>query len=157
MPLALLLADDPDSVQSSKVHLRDRLAARRHAGRIDRALARGVAPDSDAALQLRARTLVGPRMRRMLADRLEWTMSGAVGVDPRRSTRLPANRHAVFDAAGELEAIAGLLRAPGAVGAAGVARVVELLGDGAGPLYVRDAEPDLRSAASAAIAGLESA
>jgi hypothetical protein len=43
------------------------------------------------------------------------------------------------------------------VAAAGVARVLLLLGDGLGPLYTRGASPTLAAAVGEAIAGLEAA
>jgi hypothetical protein len=156
--LVLLVADDhTDSVLRRRARLTDRAAARWRANRLDRALAAGVAPDTGAALQLRAQTLIGAPMRRALADRIERAIGDAVGVRGWLSSRVAPDRRAILDAADELEATVALLRGPGAVAAAGVARVVLLLRDGLGPLYAHDASPGLSVEVREAIAGLESA
>jgi hypothetical protein len=156
MSLVLLVADDHDgSILRSRARLRDRLAARWRGDRLDRALAGGVAPDTDAALELRAHALIGAPVRRALADRTERAIRDALGARPRLSSRVVPDRRAVVDAADELETMVALLRGPGAVAAAGVARVLLLLGDGLGPLYTRGASPALAAAVREAIAGLE--
>jgi hypothetical protein len=158
MSLVILVGDRPaDSILRSRVRLRDRVAARWRADRLDRALAGGVAPDTDAALQLRAQALIGAPVRRVLADRTERAIRDAFGVRPWFSSRVAPDRRAVLDAADELDTMVALLRGPGAVAATGVARVVLLLRDGLGPLYTPNASPGLPAAVREAIAGLRSA
>jgi hypothetical protein len=155
MPLVLVSAAEPEAfVRGRRAGVRDRLAARWGTGRLDRALAAGVAPEADAALELRAQALVGPAVRGALARRLEDAVHEA-GAASWPGSRVVADREAVLDAADELDAVIELLRRPGPVGAAGVAQVALLLSDGLGPLYERRARPVLRAAVGAALAGLE--
>jgi hypothetical protein len=157
MSLVLLVADGPGaSIRGCRARLRDRVAARWRGRRLDRALAAGVAPDAHPALELRAHALIGAPARRALADRAERAIRDAFGPRPALSSRVAPDREAVLDAADELDAMVALLRGPGAVAAAGVARVVLLLGDGLGPLYARNAGPSLPVTVREAIAALES-
>lgn len=68
----LVLADDRNTsyIVTRKIRLRDRLAARRRSVALDRALAEGTNPDSDAALALRAQALVGQPARRAVANQI---------------------------------------------------------------------------------------
>jgi hypothetical protein len=160
MSIVLLVAEDHDGSvlrSGSRARLRDRLAARWRGDRLDRALAEGVAPDTDAALELRAHALIGAPMRRALADRMERAIRDALGARPRLSSRVVPDRRAVLDAADELETMVALLRGPGAVAVEGVARVLLLLGDGLGPLYTPNASPGLPDVVGEAIAALEPA
>lgn len=61
MSSTLMLVDDhnPSYITTRKIRLRDRLAAHRRSLTLDRALAGGASPDSDAALALRAQALIG--------------------------------------------------------------------------------------------------
>jgi hypothetical protein len=56
MSSTLMLVDDHNTsyITTRKIHPRDRLAAHRRSLTLDRALAAGASPDSDAALALRA-------------------------------------------------------------------------------------------------------
>jgi hypothetical protein len=156
MSLVLLVADEPaDAVLGRAARLRDRLAARWRVGPLDRALAAGVAPEAGAALVLRAQTLIGAPARRALAQRVERAVRDALGAPAWLASRVAPSRRAVVDAADELDAVVELLREPGPVAAAGVARVALLLGDGCGPLYVDGSPPGLRAAVLEAIAALE--
>ena len=72
MPSTLVLADAHNTsyITTRRIRLRDRLAVRRHSLGLDRALAEGASPDSDAALALRAHALIGQRARRDLANQI---------------------------------------------------------------------------------------
>jgi hypothetical protein len=62
MSVVLLVIDHGGEsyVTPHRIRVRDRLAARTRAARLDAALARGVVPESSPALQLRAAALIGP-------------------------------------------------------------------------------------------------
>jgi hypothetical protein len=154
----LLLAAPGDSghgVVARRVRLRDLLAARWRAGSLERALARGVAPDTDAALALRAEALIGPSVRAALARRLRRVVRDARATGVLFSTRVPTRGRAILAAAEDLDRLAGRLVAPRPVSARGVARVRLLLSDGCGPLYFRGAAEELQVAVSRALADLE--
>jgi hypothetical protein len=72
MSSTLVLADDHDTsyMTTRKIRLRDRLAGRWRSLTLDRALAQGTSPDSDAALALRAQALIGQPVRRDLANQI---------------------------------------------------------------------------------------
>src|SRR5438105_2864067 len=85
--------------------VRDRLAARVHARRLDRDLAAGVHPETTPALALRARRLTAPPRRRQMADGYR---------------RLPREARGRLDCVGaELARLAETLEAPGPVTATG--------------------------------------
>jgi hypothetical protein len=101
--------------------VRDRVAARLRARRLDRALARGVHPEATAALALRARRLTGSCRRRVMADGYR---------------RVPVKARGRLDGVGaDFAGIAERLAGPGPVTARGAARAWLLLTDGTGPLY----------------------
>jgi hypothetical protein len=135
--------------------LRDRLVARFRAAALDQELARGAAPDTSAAMVLRAQRLIAPSTRAALAREIQRivreAMSGYVWV----ISRVAPRRREVLDAAEELDALARRLVEPGPVSAGGVARIRLLLTDGCGPLYFHGAGGTLRTLASAALDGLE--
>lgn len=115
-----------------RVSLRDRLAFRLRFASLDAALAAGEAPESRAALALRAARLIAPRMRRRLARSLRAfvEMSTRPSI-PRRAPIGPHVRHAARD----LLELADRLETPGPVSARGVALVCVLLSNGNGPLH----------------------
>jgi len=149
----LLLACE-DAVIGRRAGLRDRLVARLRAGALDRELARGVAPESCGPLELRARTLIGPAMRRTLARQLRRVVSDARGGHA-WTVHVPVSRPEVLDAADELDVLAERLAAPGPVDVRGVAQVQLLLSDGCGPLYFRGATDELRASVARALRRLE--
>jgi hypothetical protein len=142
-----------DAYVAQPVRLRDRLAARLRARRLDRSLAHGDDPESGAALALRAATLTGPRRRRALAVTLERIAAAAGETRPRHRARPPETRSAVATLAPQLRALAGHLAQPGPVAARGVAEVALLLTDGASPLHA--SRGDLRGAVERATRHLE--
>jgi hypothetical protein len=157
MGTLVLLADGESGrgVVARPARLRERLAARWRAGSLERELARGTAPETGAALALRAQWLIGPAARVMLARRLLALVGDARrrNVWPGAKVRPP--RQAIVAAAPDLDLIATRLLAPGPVSARGVAQVRLLLTDGCGPLYFDGSSVDLRSALARALEGLE--
>ncbi len=145
--MLVLLAEANGSPTVKRVRSWDRMVARCLAARLDRELAAGVAPDSSAALALRADRLTRSSARRDLAESVERAL--AVGMRPAaaRSSAVPVRRDNVREAAGELREVVGCLVAPGLVPAQGVALVRVLLSDGGGPLYRRHSTSDLRTRA----------
>jgi hypothetical protein len=133
------------------VRLRDRLAAHWRAGSLDGKLARGIAPDSDAALALRAHMLTEPAARAELAGQVQRVVDNARAGRPRQLGRIPTHDEAVLTAADEFDLVAERLRASGPVSARGVAQVRRLLTDGSGPLYFANATDALRSVVSRAL------
>jgi len=152
----LVLVGTADAgVLARRARLRDVLAAWWRAGSLERALARGVAPETEAALALRAQALIAPSVRAALARQLQRVVRDARGGRARPVTRVATRRREILDAAQELDLLARRLRAPGPVSARGVARVRVLLTDGCGPLYFRGATEELRVAVARALADLE--
>ena len=125
-----------------------RVAARLFARRLDRELIRGADPASRPRLAARAALLTSRSTRDELADGLDVVLSsaqrplGRVHAQPRPAPVL-AN-------AALLRELASVLRGPGPLYAAGIARVRRLLTDGTGPMYTaRDGialEDELRRA-----------
>jgi hypothetical protein len=122
-------------VVARRPRLRDRLAARWRARRLDRALAGGTPPEANAALALRAQRLTEPDRRGSIADALRRILREAhEGCRPRAGRVVPS-RAWVTAAREELSLLADTLDDPGPVTAGGVAQAWMLLTDGTGPLY----------------------
>jgi hypothetical protein len=157
MSVVLLLRESGEAsyVMSQRIRMRDRIAARMRAARLDAALAAGVAPESSAALELRAEALIGP-VARKLGTRLRLIVLNAQASSARAGTAIPISLALVRDAEPELSTLAERLLGGGPIGARGVATVRALLCDGGGPLYgrFRDAS-ELRAALGAALEALE--
>jgi hypothetical protein len=151
----VLLLREAGYVTPQRIRVRDRVAARVRAGRLDAALARGVAPESSAALELRAQALIGP-VARKLGELLREIVASAHASDRPARAPVPISASLVREAEFELSALAERLLGGGPVGARGVARLRELVCDGGGPLYGRfhDAAA-LRAALGAALEALE--
>jgi hypothetical protein len=133
-------------------HVRVRFRARR----LDQALAAGRNPAATTALALRADAITRPAMRRTLARSLERILAEAVRPVGLRPSPLARQRRGVVSAAADdLEALITRLLGPGPVAARGVALVITLLSDGAGPLHLGTTEPDLCTAARQALAQLD--
>ena len=140
-----------------RARFRDRLTARLGATWLDVELARGVPPETRAALALRAQALGETRTREALAGSLRRVLDGArQGSRPRRG-QIAILRADVLAAADQLERLIERLLEPGMVAARGCALVRVLLIDGTSPLYLRGASHDLGAAAAAALAKLEPA
>jgi hypothetical protein len=111
------------------------MRVRLHRRRLDRELADGLPPDGAADRALRAHQLGELATRTALARSLR----DAVEVTGRRPARPLSSavpvRPAVAESREGLLGLAERLERPGPVNACGVARVLVLLSDGAGPLY----------------------
>lgn len=111
------------------------LLAHWHADTLDRALAAGVGPYSDALLTVRAEQLTSPRSRRRLAGGLaRLRREDAAGLDDWTAAVAP-DRHEVAAAGLEIAALQRRLRDGARVDAAGMAMLRRLLTDGSSPLY----------------------
>jgi hypothetical protein len=141
----LLVLESPDHrVIVRRTRLLDRLMAMLRAPRLDAELAAGASPDSRPELALRARLLVSVPTRRRLARTVERLVATAQQPPTARCcSAVPVCWDRVRDSAPELRQLAMALAAPGPVPARGVALVMVLLCDGAGPLYRRAAVDDL--------------
>lgn len=133
--IVLLTGGGAGQFVAERPRLRDHLAARWRAHRLDLALADGVAPEASAALALRAQRLTEPDRRWATAGSLRRIVREAQ--DDRRSRfgRVRPNARAVVAASSELKNLADTLDDPGPVAAGGVAQAWLLLTDGTGPLY----------------------
>jgi len=131
----LLACGGSATVVAERPRLRDRLAAHWRARDLDRALADGIAPETSAALALRAHRLTEPDRRWSIAGALRRILREAEDDHSRRIARIGPNRRAVKAASQELNELADTLDDPGPVAAHGVAQAWLLLTDGTGPLY----------------------
>jgi hypothetical protein len=133
----ILLTEQPDAryVEPHTVRARDRLRARLWAWQLDRALAGGARPDSNAALSLHAHRLIGQKVRRRLACELRDLCGDAFRPRNRLDPSVPICRRGVLGARGLLEELADRLEGPGPVDACGVARVRALLRNADSPLF----------------------
>ena len=130
-----------------KARLRDHIAARWHAGRIDRELASGSSPDSRSAIAQRARWLTDPSRRRRLADSLRLIIDDAHDGPSGSYARVTPRRRRVEAASAELRRLADRLADPTPVSARGAAQARILLTDGTGPLYNPHDLDDVRAQA----------
>jgi hypothetical protein len=158
MSIVLLASDRGDAryITPWRVRLRDRVAARVRAFRLDGALAQGVAPESSPALELRAETLIGPTAWQ-LGDHLRQILV-TVLADRRSSIHaVPISRRLIREVEPELSQLALRLLDDRPVDVRGVASVRALLCDGRGPLYGAGAggAGELRRALNESIDALE--
>jgi hypothetical protein len=147
-------ASELDLGREPDVRARDRLVARWRSPKLDRALAKGVPPETSGALLLQARTLLGPRARRELSRALQRILRQASRA-AWPGARMPVRRNEVMDARDDLNLLARRLLAPAPVDVRGVAQVRVLLSDGSGPLFWRRSADDLRGRVREAIEALE--
>lgn len=153
--LLLTAVDTGDVVLAARPRLRDRLAARWRATRLDSALAAGAAPGERAALAIRAEALGGTRIRGVLAHGIHRVLAEARGSRRLYVGQVPLHRRGVLAATDQLEELAARLLAPGLLSVRGIAQVRLLLTDGRSPLYFGGATEELRAAVSRALADLE--
>jgi hypothetical protein len=144
-----------DGVVARRARLRDRVVARWRAGSLERELASGVAPESQPALALRARSLVAPTMRTGLARQVQRVVRDAQLGHRSLRARIPTRSRQVLAAADELEALADRLLAPGPVSARGVAQARVLLTDARSPLYHHGATEELHTTVARALRDLD--
>ena len=130
--------------------LSDRLSARVHSRRLDKALAEGTAPEATTTLALRARRLTTLSCRRTIAGGLRRMIDDTCGGAPASRARISPRRSQVIAASDDLTRLADALAIPGPVAARGVAQAWMLLTDGTGPLYNPNSTADLRARAVSA-------
>jgi len=118
-------------------------------------LARGVPPEANPRLALRAQQLVGSRSRRGLADGIRRVLADAERSGAERPRAAPVCRERVQAAAAELRALAGRLLSPAPLPARGVAQARMLLSDAAGPLYRPGCPDDLGARVAEAVRSLD--
>jgi hypothetical protein len=141
----MLVLDDGRGLVAVRPRLRDWVAVRAGASRLDDQLAAGVSPETTAALALRAQLLVRMSRRRALARSLRRIMTRAIDPSSEPLAAVPLRRDRVRDAAGEFGELIQCLLTSGPVAAHGVAQAEVLLSDGRGPLYNRRNRDDLRA------------
>ncbi len=124
-----------DLLVAERPRFRDRLAARWHPRRLDRALADGTPPEASPALALRARELTELSQRRSIAGALRRVLRESREGARTSYGRVVPDRARVAAAGDELSLLADALDGPGPVAAPGVAQAWILLTDGTGPLY----------------------
>ena len=110
---------------------------------LDRAIADGCPPDSRLDLTLRAGQLVHPLSRRRLAASVRRIVAEAESPGPGFSAAVPPHRRAVATWREALLGLADRLARLEPVNPTGVARLRELISDGASPLYDPQSERSL--------------
>jgi hypothetical protein len=157
MSVVLLVRESGEAsyVMPQRIRVRDRIAARVRSARLDAALAAGVAPESSAALELRAEALIGP-VAHKLGMRLRQILAGAQASRLGPGAAIPISVSLVRESETELALLAERLLGGGPIGARGGATVRALLCDGGGPLYGRFRDSgELRAALDAALEALD--
>lgn len=148
----MVLVQDADTrLVARSATTRERITARVVAGRLDRALALGAAPESSPLLGVRAQTLAREGYRADLARSLQASVDEAFGGYRPRICMAPVQRAAVRSTAPLLRELVDRLLAPGAIPVRGIALVQLLLTDGTGPLYNPSGAAELRAFACAAL------
>ncbi|MBY0289916.1 MAG: hypothetical protein K2X52_22660 [Mycobacteriaceae bacterium] len=130
-----------------------RLTARLRADRYDRLLAVGVPAPEGSALAAHEARLTSTAEREAIARSLRATVADARGRGPLLTSRVPLHVPNIAAAEDVIDAITLRLHSPRPVSARGMARLRQILGDGAGPLY-RYGRGDLRGRLGAALAAL---
>jgi hypothetical protein len=102
---------------------------------IDRRLAEGESARSSPDLALRARQLESQRWRRSLSAGIRRLIEDAESPPRPLSSAVPIQRRAIVCARRELEGLASVIEAGGAVAPGGLARVRLLITDGQSPLF----------------------
>jgi hypothetical protein len=122
---------------------------------LDRELAAGADPETNAVLAVRARRLTGPRGRKLVIDGLAGALSRATDGTAGFSAAVRPQARELRDASAVLTALEARLRGSEPVSARGVALLRVLLTDVASPLYQPSAPGELASRLRAAAAALE--
>ena len=150
--MILLITEDRAGFRAAKPALKDRLETWVRSSRLDTDLARGVPPESTAALAIHAVRLTRPTACRQLARSIR-RVAGEARPESWTNPIVPLCREQVRDARSELDALADRLAAAGPVSACGVAQIRLLLTDGTGPLYCHG-QVRLKARAAQALAAL---
>jgi hypothetical protein len=149
-PTVLVAGCSGGSLVAERPGIWDQIRARWSPGRLDRALARGIAPETNAALALRAQRLTEPDRRHSMADSLRRILREAHEKPRPVLGRVNPRGARVTAARDELGRLADTLDEPGPVAAGGVAQAWILLTDGTGPLYNPASRTALRAGAARA-------
>jgi hypothetical protein len=129
-------------VVSPGIGLRVRVRLRRC--RLDRELAQGLGCEDSEARSLRARQLATARTRRRLARSARWVAeSDPARLSPLFSPPQIAPTSAVYSWREAFAGLAERLESSAPINVCGIARLTELLADGAGPLYNHNTEARL--------------
>jgi hypothetical protein len=118
-----------------RASLAARMTARIRAGHFDRLLAVGVPAATGSALAVHRARLTSTAERDAVARSLREVLREARAGGVRWSSRIPPHIPNVTAAEDLIDAITLRLHAPQSVSAIGMARLRQILGDGAGPLY----------------------
>lgn len=153
--LLLTQRSDTSSVRLHRSLVTVRIWVWLRSWQLDYALAHGVAPDSSAALSLRAYRLIGPRRRRALARELRRLPATAARPQYRFDPHVRLRRREVVRALELLNDLADRLEAPEPVDARGVAQVLTILRDAESPLFRPGRAGRLAEAIEAALDALE--
>jgi hypothetical protein len=132
--LLLTRGPDPRAIEVRRCGPLHHLLVRIRSLALDRALAAGAAPDSSAALSLRARTLISVPHRVDLARKLRALVRDAGRPFHPFDAGIPVPRD-LLGAREFIDEVADLLDSTEPVDARGVAQLQVLLRDGSGPLY----------------------
>ena len=135
----LILIDDLDQSVTAKGETTwERFVSHVRAARLDRDIATGASPDSNAFLALLALALVQPCDVADAGARIP--APGGRGADNsalrRLDPRIPIQRDSILDAADALQMLIDRLLMAAPVPARGVAQALLLLTDGVGPVYM---------------------
>ena len=130
-----------------------RLTARLRAGRLDRLIAVGVTAAAGSALAAHEARLTSMTEREAIARSLRRCVADANGRGVLMSSRVPLHTPNIKGAEDLIDAITLRLHSPRPVSARGMARLRQILADGAGPLY-RFGRGDLSGRLGAALAAL---
>jgi hypothetical protein len=149
--IVLLVRGRGGQVVAQRPRVRDHLAARWFAHRLDLALADGASPETNAALALRAQRLTEPDRRWSAAGALRRIVRDARNDRRQRFGRVRPDPGVVLAASRELSDLADTLDDPGPVAARGVAQAWLLLTDGTGPLYSPESRTKLVADAAQAL------
>jgi hypothetical protein len=131
------------------------IVVRLHGPCLDAELAAGVPPELSARHAARARWLVAPRTRQVLADGWERLLVSARGTTGGLSNRTPIRRQRIRGAEPEIRELIRALRANGPMPARGIAVASKLLTDGRGPVYNNSAREDIKDTLALALAHLD--
>lgn len=135
----------------------NRVQARLHRSRLDKALASGADPNTDPLRRERAGQLVGEKRRRKLAASLEGLLAEADSAPRPFTSKVPIARAAIRDSRWDVETIVERLKAPAYISAQGVAMASLLLTSGTSPCYGTDraSSQELRWALQATVEAID--
>ena len=148
-------AGRPDTARRghTRPSIRACVTARLWAARFDRALAVGVPAPAGSALAVHAARLTAVAERHAVARALRRAVRDAKDTRATQSGRVPMHRANIASAEALIDEVTRRLHAHHPVSPRGMARLRQLLSDGAGPLY-RHGCGDLAGRLSAALAAL---